>query len=368
MGGITGHLKHIYEYDTLTGADVCRLATDLMLGKVSATEKVDGLNIQVTINDNGNIRFIRNKGDVNNGGMSFEDIAEKWKDNKEVRDCYIDAACKLISILNPDLTSYFNPDENTKRAFNVECLCGKTNAIPYNCNKIYIHNVFVYKKTVDGWVNVDIEDLPDVFEGFKSPTLDFDRTDSYVINDYINRISTVLPLNMTIDEYKFKKFYSWCEDFEPWILEEDFATKVLYERWFKGIKAFNLTKLKDIYGSNAERLVFLDKGYRHIVSSVMKVLDAYIIELGQIVLGNCKGYINYNEDINMMSDLFDAVDYLMESGDEETVYKLNKQIDRLYGMVYPLEGIVFNWNGLQMKLTGNFAPYNQILGMKKFGK
>jgi hypothetical protein len=38
------------------------------------------------------------------------------------------------------------------------------------------------------------------------------------------------------------------------------------------------------------------------------------------------------------------------------------------GGLLALEGVVFNWKGQLMKLTGNFAPLNQILGFVKFNR
>ena len=370
MGGITGHLKHLYEYDSLDGRELGSIVTNLMLGRIAVTEKVDGLNIQVSMDSDRNIVFIRNNGDINSakGGMSIEDIFEKWKDNDEVRNCYLYGASELENILCGYDPTFFNPDVNTKRALNVECVCGQTNVIPYACKSIYIHNVFVYKRTVKGWVNTDIENLPADLERFKSPILTIKGVDLSTVNDYLKLLYAVIPMDMTIKEYKFNKFIAWCKEFEPWILEEEYATDVLFHRWFQGIKEFNLKELKKIYGDNADRLVFLDKGFRHIVNSVMKDLDKTIITIGQVVLGACKGYINEGSDINMLTGFMDAVDALMESDNEEIVFKLNKQLERLNGVIYPFEGIVFEWNGMLIKMTGNFAPYNQIMGMIRFGR
>jgi hypothetical protein len=45
-----------------------------------------------------------------------------------------------------------------------------------------------------------------------------------------------------------------------------------------------------------------------------------------------------------------------------------KRIDAAGGMdsIVPLEGIVFTFNGKTYKLTGAFAPINQLLGYFKF--
>jgi hypothetical protein len=69
-----------------------------------------------------------------------------------------------------------------------------------------------------------------------------------------------------------------------------------------------------------------------------------------------------------MEDLEDVVDTIMESGNEENIYKVDRHLRRMNGQIFPLEGVVFNWNGHLMKLTGNFAPLNQIMGFVKFDR
>jgi hypothetical protein len=47
-----------------------------------------------------------------------------------------------------------------------------------------------------------------------------------------------------------------------------------------------------------------------------------------------------------------------------------KRLERLGGdqSINSVEGIVFKYQGRLMKLTGSFAPLNQILGSIKFAK
>lgn len=65
-GGAAGHMKHIYDYTDFTLTDIKNIITNLFSGKVEdITEKLDGMNIQCTLNNNGKVVFVRNKGDLN---------------------------------------------------------------------------------------------------------------------------------------------------------------------------------------------------------------------------------------------------------------------------------------------------------------
>ena len=70
-----------------------------------------------------------------------------------------------------------------------------------------------------------------------------------------------------------------------------------------------------------------------------------------------------------MKDRLDKmVSDVQKTGDVKLISKLKLELERLNSIggtekIVPNEGIVFVYNGNTMKLTGTFAPLNQILGM-----
>jgi hypothetical protein len=59
--------------------------------------------------------------------------------------------------------------------------------------------------------------------------------------------------------------------------------------------------------------------------------------------------------------------------DDASMRFLKHQLKRLekiggFNAILPTEGIVFKYNGKLYKLTGAFAPLNQIIGYIKFGR
>ena len=69
-GGQAGHMAHPFDYTDFTANDLIQLVDDLFSGKVEhMKEKLDGFNIIATMNNKGDVVFIRNKSNLN---------SEKW--------------------------------------------------------------------------------------------------------------------------------------------------------------------------------------------------------------------------------------------------------------------------------------------------
>ena len=71
------------------------------------------------------------------------------------------------------------------------------------------------------------------------------------------------------------------------------------------------------------------------------------------------------------SDVQNAIDILSTSDNPNDLRVLKTQLERLksaggINAIVPLEGIAFTYNGKTYKLTGVFAPINQLLGHLKF--
>ena len=48
MGGLGGHMSHVYEDMTITFSELISLFSDISVGKIETTEKVDGQNLYFT--------------------------------------------------------------------------------------------------------------------------------------------------------------------------------------------------------------------------------------------------------------------------------------------------------------------------------
>ena len=72
MGGAGGHMAHLSEDLTLTFNDIIGILAEVASAKIEVTEKVDGQNLFLTVDESGSIRTARNASDIKKGGMTPE--------------------------------------------------------------------------------------------------------------------------------------------------------------------------------------------------------------------------------------------------------------------------------------------------------
>lgn len=389
-GGMGGHMKHPFDYTDFTCKDLIELISDIFSGKIiNMKEKLDGTNIQATMNPQGDIVFIRNKGDLNSptGGMSVQDMADKWRDKPTVASNFVKAGKIISQIFSKIPNNWFNPDKDTKVIINCECIsAGKTNVMLYNSDRVAFHGTVTYHRTEDNkWEMVDeFEGIPDEIQ---KATVDVEVAKprpNLIINSvekaqkfkeqFISDIKKLfsnegLIESDSIETWKKKRF----EDIAPkWITDKD----VLFNRWFNQDKSVNMRVLKKTYTDHSDELMDIDKkGYKEYVGKVMKPLDMLFLKIGNAIISICDGFTNQGNEAHVIdtlkSDIKDVVNQIKTSGSTETQEKLEIELNRLKDLndqINAGEGITFVYKGKLMKLTGSFAPLNQILGAIKFAR
>jgi hypothetical protein len=389
-GGNAGHMKHPIDYNDYTCQDLLDLVSDLFDSKVKGiSEKLDGTNIQATMNDSGDIVFIRNKTDLNSykGGMTIEDMARKWESLPNVQNTFVKAGEIITRVFKNIGKDWFNPDKGTKRIVNCECITsGITNIMPYAKDQVSFHDIWIFKKGMIGWEHklttkdgIDVLDKAcvDIEEAHITPNVIVRITDkSEKLKDFYK--GEILKIfdnkrKMTVGDWKKKTFIDLCKAKYDWITDYD----VLFNRWFLDDKSTNLRVLKKSYPGHEQDIDDLCKdGYKKIVSNVIKPLDRLFIKLGNDVIALCDGLTNGGSDAavavaTLQKNLQDAVDDIKMNGTDDSKLKLANQLERLSGgdnSINPTEGIVFVYKGKLQKLTGSFGALNQILGNVKFNR
>ena len=107
----------------------------------------------------------------------------------------------------------------------------------------------------------------------------------------------------------------------------------------------------------------------------MDPLETIVLQTGANFLQTLTGFIaaNPDETISSLAKELNSTIENIESGDAgEVSDKLIKKIELLNKIgldkLVPTEGVVFKYKGKVYKLTGAFAPINQILGWFKFDR
>jgi len=99
--------------------------------------------------------------------------------------------------------------------------------------------------------------------------------------------------------------------------------------------------------------------------------EEIFLGVGADVLSFMTSVLTANPDSakrQMVARLESTIQQVKASGDPKKIAKLKLELERLkalggFDKIVPNEGIVFVYNGNTYKLTGAFAPLNQILGI-----
>lgn len=395
-GGASGHMAHPYDYTEFTLRDLKGLIRSLFSGKIEdITEKIDGTNIQATMNQQGQVVFIRNKTDLNSelGGMTIDDMAKKWEAKPSVAKTFLTAGHIITEVFEQIGPKFFNPSDSKKLVLNCECVTeGKTNVLYYNSSQVDFHDIWVYEKNEEGkWENTDVtktgldtiqKACEKVDNAQITPKLiiKVQQDSEEILVSFIKKLDRIFKdanckEMSTVDDWKFSRFLSYCKEHEEWtdwVLKSEEGTRLLYRRWFYDDKSVNIKKICELYPEDVNNVRVVDKKeYKKWVASVMEPLDNFFIELGNSIIELCDGILNQDGKAEIVkklkTDLEDVVSEIELNGDDDANQKMTRQLQRLEGIgLNATEGIVFRYKGKLMKCTGSFAPLNQLLGMKKF--
>ena len=381
-GGMGGHMSHPFDYDDLTFGDLEDMIRKLFNGDViEMKEKLDGTNIQATVNLKGDVVFIRNKGDLNseNGGMSIEDMANKWKDKPSVAKNYIKAGEIIKKIFSKVPGSYFHPDDTTRVIVNCECIsAGQTNVMLYERDRVAFHGIAIYKKQDNGkWeLKSETEGEPKeirkaaegIDEASPRPRLLILNAENARLESQ-NAISKLhemmksyhLKASSTIDDYKHIRY----EELSPlWARNEK-----CYARLVNNDKSINIRELKkefpeiqDFENSSQKKALYRD---------IMEPIEHLFSYIGNALISLLSGLANAGLEDKVVKSLNDELDkvkkYVDNEGSDEMKDLMARSLQRLSKLnnkINATEGIVFQYKGKLMKLTGAFSALNQALGVK----
>lgn len=384
-GGMAHHMAHIIDETDFTCQDLLNLIDDLFGGKITtATEKLDGTNIQASMNDKGEVIFIRNKGDLNSerGGMTIQDMVEKWKDKPATQKTFVSAGKTIEKIFKKIGGKFFNPEPSTRLLVNCECIvAGTTNIMYYDDDQVDFHNIWVYKKSGDEWHKDKVtKDGLDIIEKSIEKDDKAKLTPNVIIQvtkdsnkfatEYKKKVlelfkSEGLDKNATIEDWKKKRFESVAPE---WMTEKD----AFFNRWFNGDKSVNIRILKKSYPEHTDEITSIDKkDYKKYVKDVIEPIDDLFLDMSNKIIELTTGLMNdgvKDKAIANIKSQIEATKKLVdEKGTEDDKENLKAQLLRLQKMgnkVNSTEGIVFTWKGRMMKMTGGFAACNQIIGVK----
>lgn len=159
MGGLAGHMSHVYADLHLSLNDMHAIIDGVGSGDIKISEKADGQNIftstatnvDITLDEAGVVRIARNKGDIASGGKTPGDARRDFISQEKIVQALIfgdggDAIEEVLNQLDPGIKSQIFRDPEMPRVYiNCEIIHErKPNMLIYDRNYILFHNLACY--------------------------------------------------------------------------------------------------------------------------------------------------------------------------------------------------------------------------------
>lgn len=404
-GGLGGHMNHPYDTHGLTFNDMKEMISRALDGRLdieqAVTEKTDGQNIFVTYKD-GQVKFARNKGERVNP-LTVAELQEKFGGRGAISDAFGEAGTDLNAALSKlgdeRLTQIF---KNGRVFANMEIIYPATrNIISYEDAYLQFHNLTEFDEKGDivmtdmpggSQLQKAIQDanahLQKTFKIIPPRQLKIGRVDNFedyqdALHKEVDQLKNQFGLNETDLVSEYHKAW-WADVIKTKAQQLQYnipesVLRMLVNRWALSDKSTRITALvKEI--DNAEFATWVrefdKKDFKSYQKQNMQPFESIFLKLGAIVLKNASDFLALNPSKavqEIRKDIADSIKMLRQTNDPKQMEMLRTQLGRIqrlggFEAIVPLEGIVFVYGGNTYKLTGAFAPINQLTGILKYNR
>jgi len=393
-GGAYGHMAHPFDIEmNLTFGDLKQIVTKALNGDLElAREKTDGQALAVSW-VNGRLVAARNKSHLKNkgeGAMTIGQVAEKFANRGGLTDAYNfamqDLSKAIAALSEPQRKKIFKDGSSF---MNLEVIYPTSvNVIPYNQPLLVFHGTFDYD--MDGTIVGENQQAASILGGMIKQVNAHVQSKYTIQGPPINKLPKSEHLSKLQGKYlgMISKLQSefglhdsdgvadyhqaWWTDFvEKKAKKLDYQQKIgLIKRWAFGDKSFRIAEITDEkLRAWAEQTDKQDQ--QKISKQNLMRFEEIFLGVGADVLSFMESVLTANPDSakrQMVSRLESTIQQVKASGDPKKIAKLKLELQRLnalggFDKIVPNEGIVFVYGGNTYKLTGAFAPLNQILGI-----
>lgn len=401
-GGAYGHMTHIFEDSNLTFKDIRNIFELGLSGRISvendAMEKTDGQNLMFTMRSN-TLYGARNTTDIKRGGEGIQNMAKRFDSRKDIQDAFsfammdLQDACRRLSTAQKELIF-----KNGKCWMSCEVIYpATTNVINYDGAFLIFHGAFEYnekgeviaqhpefERILAGMikqVNANSQKVYSIRGQFR-PKIEQSKDFSQKLGYFNRRLSVIRDIVGCKDTDTLATWHvRWWTSYIKKNIESKFGTldpvmfKGLVDRWALGKKSFLInTKTipdKDLYTWVKE---FEATKYASIASKNNRLFEDIILKFSAEVLSNVKTFISASPDKavdSIRKELDSAINRLKNSTNPKDIEVLKTQLKRIQAAgglknIVPTEGLVFRYKGKTYKITGLFAPINQLLAYFKY--
>jgi hypothetical protein len=386
-------MSHPFDDMDLTFGDLKNIITGALTGELELTrEKTDGQALAISWK-NGRLIAARNKGHLANAGanaMGIEEVASKFGGRGGLTDAYNfamkDLSAAIQSLSEPQRKKIFNEGQCF---MNLEVIWPTSvNVIPYGQALLVFHNTTCYDEKGSAvsadqsaatklagmikQVNADVQSKYTI-QGPPVTKLPKNEDLSAKQGKYLSKLQKLqsefgLSNNDGVSEYHQAWWINFIDksNVELQKLEKD----ALIRRWAFGDKSFRLNTIAD---KEAQSWAIENDKVNVIKQQKENVrqFEEIFLGVGADVLAFMGSVLTVNPNAavaDMKGRLESVAEKVRGSGDVSKIAKLKMELERLASIggkdkIVPNEGIVFVYKGNTYKLTGTFAPLNQILGI-----
>jgi hypothetical protein len=398
-GGAYGHMNHPFDVRmNLSFGDLKAIVNNALDGNLGVVrEKTDGQALAISWK-NGRLISARNKGHLANAGanaMDINGVASKFGGRGGLTDAYNFAMKDLENAIRGLSKAQKDKIFKEGKVFvNLEVIWPTSvNVIPYNQALLVFHNAVEYNEAGNPISKID--GAESILGGM------IKQINAHVQSKYTIQGPPIVKLpktkQLSSQKGKFKGMISklqsefgltdkdgvadyhqaWWENFVDNSKKKISALEKagLVKRWAFDNKSMRIGDIKD--DKAREWAEGIDKGPKTtIMSGNLRKFEDIFLGVGAEVLSFMGSVLTAQPDKalqSMRAELESTASQIMNGGTITQIKKLEKELSRLnsiggFDKIVPSEGIVFSYKGNAYKLTGAFAPLNQILGIFKFSR
>ena len=356
-------------------------------------EKTDGQALAISWK-NGRLIAARNKGHLQNAGanaMGIEDVASKFAGRGGLTDAYNyamkDLSAAIQSLSKGQRDKIFNEG---KCFMNIEVIWPTSvNVIPYGQALLVFHNTTCYDasgkaigadqsaaRTLAGMIkqiNADVQSKYTI-QGPPITSIPKNQNLSSLKGKYLTKLSKLQSEFGLADADTMALYHqSWWENY----IDKNAPTQVdkitkesLVKRWAFGDKSFRLNTIsnEDIvkWAIDTDKINVAKQQKEN-----MQPFEEIFLGVGADILSFVSSVLTVHPDAairNMKDRLKDVAEKVRTAGSPTQIQKFKSELERLNKLggvanIVASEGLVFFYGGKTYKLTGTFAPLNQLLGI-----
>lgn len=373
------------------------MIADVEEGRVEATEKIDGQSMTFSWIEGSGLRIARCLGDITKGGMDAHDLGAKFHDRPWIAATFVSAFFVLEkavrSLTKVDRSKIFN---NGNFWFNIEVVFEQNpNVIHYDRNGIVFHANLVFcnehdgkPKKLDGENSYELGHLllqmPKMKEAVEATRWKLDRPVyvQFPLSGYRERL-----FNLKDELQYLAGGFIWSEPIREYLrcalkthVEKalnvyEALRDLIIERSLEQKGCHNLTLLKTmVTPSQVRNLVTFIEGSEKLVKDLLRPFEIVVQKhAAEMLRDQGSNFLDRapesKEDLRV--GFRSAIKEIRRCGtaaDIEVLETNLKKLESFKEIDIAMEGIVFRHGGTLYKMTGSFAPVNQIMGILRYSR